>query len=185
MPAEMQVATEENFSLQLLSTRQDTHREWTVIEYPDGCDVVVDLIPHSLIPGAKGFARIKRSGGEITIAVSVTGLFGDRESYSLYSVAPTGKVTALGVMLLKDGNGSIETTTNIHQFMLLLSPENKLTSLWLDMPIILQRTIPEGFTSLQKEEVEGPTRSDSEKGQEEAIEADITATEVNLRHMKG
>ena len=41
-------------------TQDDT---WTVIEYPEGQEVVVELRP-AASTGAKGTARVKRSGSE-------------------------------------------------------------------------------------------------------------------------
>ncbi|MCA1601599.1 MAG: hypothetical protein LC776_08150 [Acidobacteria bacterium] len=117
----------------------------TVIEYPADKEVTVELTPSTMIPGAKGTAKIMRSGTETTINLDVSGLTGDATSYNLYAVDPAGTVTMLGPVAINNGTGSLSVKTPLDKFMLVLSPEANLTTVGTDTKVALRSAVPEGF----------------------------------------
>ncbi len=124
---------------------QNTDGTWTVIEYPAEKEVMVDLTPTTMIPGAKGTAKIMRMKDHTMINVDLTGMAGDATSYNLYAVDPMGKVTMVGPVTLKDGVATQSFTTPLDQFMLVLSPESNLTTVGADSKVVLRSAVPQGF----------------------------------------
>ena len=118
---------------------------WTVIEYPVDKEVVVDLLPTSLIPDSKGSATVTRGSDQTTIKIEVSGFSGDTNSYNLYAIDHTGKVTMLGSVSISEGSGVLNAQTQLTKFMLVLSPEAGLTAIGADTPVALRSAIPSGF----------------------------------------
>lgn len=116
-----------------------------MIEYPADKEVVVDLLPTSLTPDAKGTAKVTRGADETSIQVEVSGLTGDASGYNLYAVDHTGKVILLGFVSVSDGAGSLSAQTPLSKFMLVLSPEAGLTAVGADTPVALRSAVPSGF----------------------------------------
>lgn len=83
---------------------------WTVIEYPEGKEVAVELKPTSSTPEAKGKARVMRSGNETRINLDVSGVTGDENTHQVYVVDSLGSATLLGTVTVPDGAGSIVGT---------------------------------------------------------------------------
>ncbi|MEO6049775.1 MAG: hypothetical protein ABIP78_00380, partial [Pyrinomonadaceae bacterium] len=104
-------------------TMQNPDGSYTVIEYPENKEVIVDLTPTSMLPGASGRARIMRQGMDTVINLDLTGMKGDLNSYNLYAIDPMGKVTSLGPVSVNDGIGTMSVKTPLDKFMLVLSPE--------------------------------------------------------------
>jgi len=124
---------------------QNPDGSWTVIEYPVGKEVMVDLTPTTLIPGAGGHARILRSADGTLINLDLAGLTGDAANYNLYAVEPSGRVTLLGPVTANNGTATFSTTTPLNQFMLVLSPEANLTTYSPTTNVVLRSAIPNGF----------------------------------------
>jgi hypothetical protein len=124
---------------------QNADGSWTVIEYPVGKEVMVDLTPTTVIPGAGGHARILRAANGTTINLDLTGLTGDAASYNLYAVEPSGNVTLLGPVTANNGSATFTTTTPLNRFMLFLSPEADLTAYSPTTNVVLRSAIPNGF----------------------------------------
>jgi len=76
--------------------------KWTVIEYPEGQDVVVELAPYQ-VQGAQGSAHVIRTAEETTINLDVSGLPADVKDYYVYIVDPTGAVSVLGQITTENG----------------------------------------------------------------------------------
>src|SRR5690242_15832748 len=53
---------------------------YTVIEYPVGKEVTVNLMPGSTLTGAKGVARVMRSADGTKVHVDLNGVTGDTSS---------------------------------------------------------------------------------------------------------
>ncbi|HEY0408120.1 MAG TPA: hypothetical protein VGC89_20450 [Pyrinomonadaceae bacterium] len=124
---------------------QNADGSWTVIEYPVGKEVMVDLTPTTTIPGAAGHARVMRTATGTTINLDLTGLTGDATNYNLYAVDPSGNVALLGPVTANNGTATFTTTTPLNRFMLFLSPENNLRAYSPSTNVVLRSAIPNGF----------------------------------------
>ena len=126
-----------------ITVAQGQTSAWTVIEYPMDKEVVVDLLPTSSAPDAKGAAKVTRGNDETSIQVEVSGLSGD--AYNLYAVDHMGKVTLLGSVSVTDGAGALNVRTSLSKFMIVVSPEAGLTAVGADTPVALRSAVPSGF----------------------------------------
>ncbi|MGI8565487.1 MAG: hypothetical protein ACR2LZ_03275 [Pyrinomonadaceae bacterium] len=124
---------------------QNTDGTWTVIEYPADKEVTVDLSPTTMIPGAKGTAKIMRMTDQTTVNLDLSGLSGDVTSYNLYAVDPMGKTTILGPVAITDGVAKQSFTTPMDKFMLVLSPEGNLTTVGAETKVALRSAVPQGY----------------------------------------
>lgn len=124
---------------------QNTDGSWSVIEYPVGKEVIVNLSPTTVIPGATGTARIRRVNDLTTINLDLKGFTGDAANFNLYAVDSFGKVTLLGPVAVSNGIATLSTTTPLDKFMLVLSPESNLTAIAPDTSVVLRSVVPEGF----------------------------------------
>jgi len=124
---------------------QNTDGTWTVIEYPADKEVTVDLSPTTLIPGAKGTAKIMRMKDQTMVNLDLSGLSGDVTSYNLYAVDPMGKTTILGPVAITDGAAKQSFTTPMDKFMLVLSPEGNLTTVGAETKVALRSAVPQGY----------------------------------------
>lgn len=126
-------------------TVQNPDGTYTIIQYPVGQDVTVDLTPTTVIPGAKGVAHVIRSGNVSTIKLDLSGLTGDAASYNVYTVDTMGHVTMLGPVAINEGVATQSFTTPSDRFMLFLSPESDLTAYGPETNVILRSAVPQGF----------------------------------------
>jgi hypothetical protein len=124
---------------------QNADGSWTVIEYPVGKEVTVNLTPTTAIPGAGGRARIMRMADHTMINLDLSGLTGDATGYNLYAVEPSGNVTLLGPVTANNGTATFTTTTPLNRFMLFLSPEANLTNYSPTTSVVLRSAVPNGF----------------------------------------
>jgi len=125
-------------------TTRNADGSYTVIEYPVGKEVTVDLTPMNL-QGAKGLARVMRSNDGTNVALDLSGLPADAQSYYVYAVDPSGKVSLLGPTAISNGAGTATFTTPLNQFMLVLSPNEGLTSIGSDTPVVFRSSVPQGY----------------------------------------
>src|SRR5690349_14585051 len=95
---------------------------YTVIEYPVGKEVVLDLTPTGTITG-KGVVHVTRSANGTHLVFNMTGLPADVSSYYAYAVDPTGAATLLGPITFNNGIAMADFTTPMNQFMVVLSPD--------------------------------------------------------------
>lgn len=124
---------------------QNTDGTWSVIEYPIGKEVIVNLTPTTVVPGATGIAKIRRMGDHTMINLDLKGFTGDATNFNLYAVDAFGKVTMLGPVAVSNGMASISTMTPLDKFMLVLSPESNLTAIAPETSVVLRSAVPEGF----------------------------------------
>ena len=124
---------------------------WTVIEYPEGREVVVELKAGSLLREAKATARVTRAGNETTVNVEVSGATGAESAYQVYAVDSLGNATLLGTLTIADGAGTLNGKTALTKFMIVVSPETDLTAISPDTRISLRSLVPEGFTVVPRE----------------------------------
>ena len=129
---------------------------YSVIEYPVGREVTVNLIPGSMISNGKGVARVVRSADGTKVYFDVTGVPADTSSFYAYAVDPTGSPTMLGPIAITNGVGRAEFTTPMNQFMLVLSPTEGVTA-FSPTNTYFRSAIPTGFTVVPRATVAGPT----------------------------
>jgi len=143
---------------------------WTVIEYPEGREVVVELKPASATPEAKGTARVMRSGNETTINLDVSGVTGDESTHQVYVVDSLGSATLLGALTVTDGAGSLIGKTVLSKFMLVVSPESDLTTIGSETKVALRSAVPSGFTVVAKENAGEPASAEATPPSPEATQ---------------
>ncbi|MGI8789145.1 MAG: hypothetical protein ACR2HG_15510 [Pyrinomonadaceae bacterium] len=124
---------------------QNADGTYSVIEYPVGKEVIVDLTPETSMSGAKGMAHVMRMGNETTINLDLSGLPADATNYYVYAVDPNGAVTLLGPANVMNGASTVSYKTPMDKFMLVLSPNEGLTSVAGDTPIVFRSAVPKGF----------------------------------------
>ena len=69
---------------------QNADGTYTVIEYPVGKEVAVDLTPYTTVTGSTGKARIMRSADGTKVWVDLTGVPATTTSMYAYAVDPAG-----------------------------------------------------------------------------------------------
>jgi len=123
---------------------QNADGTYSVIEYPIGKEVTVQLTPYNL-QGATGSARVMRAADGTKIWMDLTGITGDTKSYYAYAVDPMGMPTLLGPVTIANGVGKAEFSTPMNQFMLVLSPTEGVTSFSNDTPVTFRSVVPAGY----------------------------------------
>lgn len=146
---------------------QSAGDEWTVVEYTEGHEVVVELRPTALNPDAKGTAKVTRGADETTVAVEVSGLAADAGAHHLFAIGHDGRIVPLGVVTLSDGAGALEAKTQLTSFMLVLSPDAELSSLDSSARLALRSAVPEGFAVVPRANDSQEEESASNAGTEE------------------
>jgi len=132
---------------------QDTKKEvivnadgsYTVIEYPVGKEVVVNLTPATTLASAKGIARVIRSADGTKVYFDMSDLPANVTSYHAYAVDPAGVVTHLGPVTVTNGVAKAEFSTPLNQFMLAISPTDGLTAI-SPTNTVFTSAIPTGYS---------------------------------------
>ena len=140
-----QSQTQTTVTTQTTKTVQNADGSWTVIEYPANKEVWVDLTPGTNLMGAKGRAKVVRTGDNTSINLDLSGLTGDINNYNLYAVDPLGKVSLLGPVNINNGTATQTFTTPLNKFMLVLSPQSDLTTIGSDTQIAFRSAVPQGM----------------------------------------
>ncbi|MFL6334636.1 MAG: hypothetical protein ACJ754_15085, partial [Pyrinomonadaceae bacterium] len=124
---------------------QNPDGSWTVVQYPSGKEVVVDLTPATTYASAHGRAKIMRMSDGTHIALDLSGLPADAAAMNLYAVDPFGKVTMLGPVAFTNGVSTQTFNTPLDRFMLVLSPEAEMMSYTPTVAYAFRSAVPEGF----------------------------------------
>jgi len=151
---------------------QNADGSYTVIEYPVGKEVMVDLTPGTTMSGAKGRARVMRKGDATTVNLDLSGLPADASSYYVYAVDPSGAVTLLGPTSVSNGTGTATFTTPMNRFMLVLSPTENLTTIGGDTPVIFRSAVPQGYAVVANT----PTTPTNGMEKQAAVSAPVSST---------
>jgi hypothetical protein len=159
---------------------QSASEDWTVVEYPEGREVVVELRPTALIPGAKGTARVTRGADETTVAVEVSGLGADSGAQHLFAVGHDGRIVPLGAVTVGDGAGTLEAKTQLGSFMLVLSPDAELSSFDSAARLALRSAVPDGFAVVPREGGVQQEEAASNAAAEEAVVSESPEYDVPL-----
>jgi len=85
---------------------QNPDGTYTIVEYPVGREMVVNLSPVGL-SGARGTATILRDPSGTAIKLNLTSLPSDVTSLNVYAVDPNGMLTLLGPIDVVNGLGSL------------------------------------------------------------------------------
>ncbi|MEQ1762436.1 MAG: hypothetical protein ABL984_04730 [Pyrinomonadaceae bacterium] len=136
---------------------QDTKKEvivnadgsYTVIEYPVGKEVVVNLTPATTLATAKGIARVIRSADGTKIFFDMSDLPATVTGYHAYAIDPAGMVTHLGPVTVANGIAKAEFSTPLNQFMLAVSPMDGLTAI-SPTNTVFTSSIPTGYAVVPK-----------------------------------
>ncbi|MGI8884817.1 MAG: hypothetical protein ACR2IA_11320 [Pyrinomonadaceae bacterium] len=139
---------------------QNTDGSYSVIEYPVGKEVTVELTPLSMA-GAKGSARVMRMADGTKVYVDLNGVSGDAQSLYVYAVDPSGMPTLLGPVMVENGLAKAEFSTPMNQFMVILSPNEGLTTIDPMTPVIFRSEVPQGYAVVANR----PSSSVSDKQQ--------------------
>lgn len=126
-------------------TVQNPDGTYTVIQYPVGKEVMVNLTPGTSLNGARGMAHVMRMGDETTINLDLSGLPADASNYYVYAVDPTGAVTLLGPAGIANGMSKVTYKTPMDKFMLVLSPSEGLTTISPDTTVVFRSAVPKGY----------------------------------------
>jgi len=126
---------------------QNPDGTWTVVEYPVGKEVIVDLTPSVTLKGATGRATILRSPDGTTVKVNLTGIPADMAVLNLYAVDPTGATTLLGPLAIENGVATFvtENPLPLNKFMIIASPEADLATFTPEAPVIFRSAVPTGL----------------------------------------
>jgi len=125
-------------------TVQHPDGTFTVIEYPVGKEVKINLNPVTLTK-SKGVATILRDDTGTKIVLNVTDVPADVTGINLYAVDDSGVVTSLGPVAVSNGVGTFTATTPLSKFMLVASPEASLTTYDPNTKVFFRSAVPEGF----------------------------------------
>ncbi|MDQ3323228.1 MAG: hypothetical protein M3525_12475 [Acidobacteriota bacterium] len=124
---------------------QNADGSYSVIEYPVGKEVIVELTPGMNMTSAKGRARVMRAGSETTVNLDLSGLPADAANYYVYAVDPAGVVTLLGPTNIANGASQVSFKTPMDKFMLVLSPNEGLNTIGSDTPVVFRSAVPQGY----------------------------------------
>ena len=124
---------------------QNADGTYTVIEYPVGKEVTVNLTPFTTVTGSTGVARVMRAADGTKVWVDLTGVPASTTSMYAYAVDPAGIPTLLGPLTIADGIAKAEFSTPMNQFMLVLSPTEGLTAIDTSTPVFYRSALPSGY----------------------------------------
>lgn len=124
---------------------QNPDGTYSIIEYPVGKEVVVNLTPTGTLNGATGTATVLRAANGSTIKFNLTGLPGDLSTVNAYAISPNGRVTLLGPVTVNNGIATQTFNSPLDKFMLVLSPEANLSSYGPDTNYLFRSAVPQGL----------------------------------------
>jgi len=127
---------------------QNADGTYTVIEYPVGQEVTVNLTPAAKLAGAQGSARVVRTPDGTKVVMNLTGVPGETSSYYAYAVDASGNPTLLGPVVIDKGLGTAEFTTPMNQFMLVLSPAEGWKTVD-NTAVVFRSEVPKGYAVVQ------------------------------------
>ena len=124
---------------------QNPDGSYTVIEYPVGKEVKINLTPVTTVTGSTGVARVMRSADGTKVWLDLSAVPSTATSMYAYAVDPSGTPTLLGPITVTNGIAKAEFTTPLNQFMLIVSPTEGLTAIDTATPIFYRSTVPTGY----------------------------------------
>ena len=125
-------------------TVQNPDGTYTVIEYPVGKEVKLNLTPVSLTK-SKAVGTILRDDSGTTVILNLTDVPADVSAINVYAVDDAGAVTLLGPVVLANGKGQFTAVTPLSKFMLIAAPDTSLTAYDPNTKVYFRSSVPEGF----------------------------------------
>jgi hypothetical protein len=125
-------------------TVQNADGSYTVIEYPVGREVQLNLTPVGLTR-SKAVGTILRDDSGTRVVLNVTDVPADVTAMNVYAVDDTGAITSLGPVVLSNGTGKFTATTPLNKFMLITAPDASLATYDPAGNIYFRSAVPEGF----------------------------------------
>jgi len=125
-------------------TLQNPDGTYTVIEYPVGKEVKLNLTPVSLTK-SKAVGTILRDDSGTTVILNLTDVPADVSAINVYAVDDAGAVTLLGPVVLANGKGQFTAVTPLSKFMLIAAPDTSLTAYDPNTKVYFRSAVPEGF----------------------------------------
>ena len=124
---------------------QNADGSYTVIEYPVGKEITINLTPVTTVTGSTGVARVMRAADGTKVWFDLTGVPAGTTNMYAYAVDPAGVPTFLGPITVDNGIAKAEFATPMNQFMLVVSPTEGLTAIDTATPIFYRSSLPSGF----------------------------------------
>ena len=140
-----QTQTQTTVTTQTTQTVQNADGSWSVIQYPANKEVVVDFTPGPTFSTARGRAKVLRMSDHTMVTLDLSGLPADAASMNLYAVDPFGKVTLLGPVAFSNGASTQSFQTPLDRFMLVMSPEEGLSTYAPATAYAFRSAVPQGF----------------------------------------
>jgi len=122
---------------------------YSVIEYPVGKEVRVTFTPSGKIVTKDAYARIMRTNAGTKVYFDFNGLPAEGGSYYAYAVDPAGVPTLLGPISVTNGVGRAEFSTPLNQFMLVVSPNESMTT-YSPSDVLFTSAVPSGYTVIPR-----------------------------------
>jgi hypothetical protein len=163
------IALAQETTTTVTKTVQNPDGTYTIIEYPAKKEVKIQLTPVNI--AGTGVATILRDDDGTRIKLNLANVPADVTALTLYAVDDTGKVTALGPVVIANGTGTFTGTTPLSKFMLVTSAEPALTAYDAKTTVLFRSAVPEGFTVI-------PVRSSAEGEKVAAVAAPTAPTTV-------
>lgn len=148
---------------------QNPDGTYTVIEYPIGKEVTVELTPYNL-QGAKGWAKVLRADDGTTVMLDLSGLPAEAKNYYVYAVDPTGATTFLGPAVIEGGISKVTFNTPLDKFMLVLSPDEGITAFDAATPVVFRSAVPTGHAIVPM------VITDVDDNEQKATSAEVAST---------
>lgn len=117
---------------------------YSVIEYPVGKEVVVNLIPTTGV-SSTGSARVVRTTTGTKVYFDLAGAPADWKNVYAYAVQPNGETSLLGPIQFAEGMGKAEFDTSLNQFMLVLSPAEGISTYDSSTQYVFRSEAPKGY----------------------------------------
>jgi len=117
---------------------------YSVIEYPVDKEVTVRLLPQNGV-SSTGMARVMRTANGTKVYFDVNGAPSDWNNVYAYAVDPTGASTYLGPIAFSNGMGKAEFMTPADKFMLVLSPNEGMTTYDPSGKYVFRSEVPAGY----------------------------------------
>lgn len=117
---------------------------YSVIEYPVGKEVVVNLIPTTGV-SSTGTAKVVRTATGTKVFFDLAGAPADWKNVYAYTVDPMGTTSMLGPIMFTSGMGKADFETPLNQFMIVLSPEQGLSTYDATTSYVLRSEAPKGY----------------------------------------
>jgi len=124
---------------------QHADGSYTVIEYPVGKEVRINLSPITTVTGSTGYARVMRAADGTKVWFDLSGVPATTTTMYAYAVDPAGVPTLLGPITVNNGIAKAEFSTPLNQFMLVVSPTEGLTAIDTSTPVYYRSELPTGF----------------------------------------